>query len=161
VHVEDARIVPLGDPAVSVPLLNSLMIWFLPLITAAYLGIATGQVERLFTGKRGAAVDRVRAFASLETVAAAVEALARDVDSAPHDEALLGRTLLVRYTAQRAIAEATDQVLELLGGMAFVTGTDGIDLLAASRALAFHPPAEAAMRERMDAWLDGDELSLI
>jgi alkylation response protein AidB-like acyl-CoA dehydrogenase len=161
VYVEDRRIVVLGDPEGSTERLNSLMLLFLPLITAAYLGIATGQVERLFTEGRGAAADRVAALGPLETAAAAVEALARDVDGGPHDQALLGRMLLVRYTAQRAIAEATDRVLELLGGMNFVTGGDGVDLLAASRALAFHPPAESAMRERMDAWLGGGDLTLI
>ncbi|MEV5880539.1 acyl-CoA dehydrogenase family protein [Streptomyces sp. NPDC052101] len=161
VHVPDHRIVPLGDPDRSLPRLNSLMLLFLPLITAAYLGIATGQVERLFLEGRGAAVDRLAALGPLETASAAVEALASEVDSGPHDEMLLGRMLLVRYAAQRAIAEATDRVLELLGGMSFVTSGDNVDLLAASRALAFHPPAENAMRERLDDWLNGGGLTLV
>ncbi|MGW7279648.1 acyl-CoA dehydrogenase family protein [Streptomyces sp. NPDC054844] len=160
VQVPDDMIIPLGDPTRSTPRISSIMIWFLPLITAAYLGIATGQVERLFLEDRGSAADRVAALSPLETAFAAVEALARDVDTEPHGDNLLGRLLMVRYTAQRAIAEATDRALELMGGMSFVTGGHGVEMLAASRALAFHPPAEGAMRERMDSWLKGGDLRL-
>ena len=160
VFVPDDMIIPLGDPARSTPRISSIMIWFLPLITAAYLGVATGQVEQLFRRDRGSPADRVAALGPLETASAAVEALAREVDTEQHSDDLLGRLLMVRYTAQRAIAEATDRVLELMGGMSFVTGGDGVELLAASRALAFHPPAEGAMPERMDTWLKGGELRL-
>jgi alkylation response protein AidB-like acyl-CoA dehydrogenase len=161
VYVPDHMVVSMGDPDKSASKLNSLMLRFLPLITAAYLGIASGQVERLFIEKRGAASDRLAAFGALEVASAAVETIAREVDSGRHDEALLGRMLLVRYAAQRAIAEATDRALELFGGMSFASGGQEVDLLASSRALAFHPPAENAMRERMDAWLGGEGLALV
>ncbi|MFL1899187.1 acyl-CoA dehydrogenase [Streptomyces tauricus] len=161
VFVPDHMIVPLGDPEQATGRLNSLMARFLILITAAYVGIATGQVERLFADGRGQAGDRVSALGPLETVSAAVEAIARELDDGSPEEALLGRILLVRYTAQRAIAEATDRVLELMGGMSFVRDGHGVDLLAASRALAFHPPSEHTMREPLDEWLGGSGLTLL
>ncbi|MEU2658949.1 acyl-CoA dehydrogenase family protein [Streptomyces sp. NPDC007325] len=169
--VPDEMIVPLGDPAASPWLFTSNLLWFQLLITAAYLGIATGHVERLFTGERGAPGDRVAALAPLETVAAALDALAADLDAAgdegaapagdPGGDDALGRALLVRYTAQRAIAEATDRALEIEGGMPFVSGGPGSELLLASRALTFHPPAETAVRDRLDQWLRGGGLTLV
>ncbi|MFI8366979.1 acyl-CoA dehydrogenase [Streptomyces sp. NPDC085466] len=169
--VPEEMIVPLGDPAASPWLFTSNLLWFQLLITAAYLGIATGHVERLFTGERGAPGDRVAALAPLETVAAALDALAADLDAAgdagaapagdPGGDDALGRALLVRYTAQRAIAEATDRALEIEGGMPFVSGGPGSELLLASRALTFHPPAETAVRDRLDQWLRGGGLTLV
>lgn len=161
VHVPDSMIIPLGDPALSTERFTSNLLWFQLLITAAYLGIATGQVEQLYTLKRGSPGDRVDAAAPLETVCAALEAVAGDVDEGRWQDDLLGRSLLVRHTAQRVIAEATDRALELAGGMPFVSGSEGVDALAASRGLAFHPPSAIAARERLDTWLDGGGLTLM
>ncbi|MDN5929750.1 MAG: acyl-CoA/acyl-ACP dehydrogenase [Pseudonocardia sp.] len=160
VAVPRDRIVPVGDPAQVAPLVTSNLLWFELLITGAYLGIATGQVESLFFDQRGAPGDRVAALAPLETVAAALETLATELDGGRCDDDLLGRALLVRYTAQRAIAEATDRVMELRGGMAFATNQTPVEALVASRALAFHPPSELAMREPLDTWLRGGTLRL-
>ncbi|MEW2257890.1 acyl-CoA dehydrogenase family protein [Streptomyces sp. NPDC047869] len=160
VFVPDAMAISLGDPALTPEPFTSNLLWFQILITASYLGIATGLVEQLFVEKRGTAGDRAAALAPLESQCAALESLARAVDDGHRDEHLLGRTLLVRYTTQRAIAEATDRALELGGGIPFVTGTRNVDLLAASRALAFHPPSEISMRERLDSWLAGGPLTL-
>lgn len=160
VHVPDGMVIPVGSPAGSAPRIVSNMLWFQLLITAAYLGVATGQVERLLLADRGTPGDRVTALAPLETVASALEAGAMALDTGRVDEDLLGRVLLIRYTAQRAIAEATDRVLELLGGMAFVTSSEGSDALLSSRGLAFHPPAEIATRGPLDRWLRGEGLRL-
>ncbi|MGW4051891.1 acyl-CoA dehydrogenase family protein [Streptomyces sp. NPDC004779] len=169
--VPEEMIIPLGDPSASPWRFTSNLLWFQLLITAAYLGIATGHVERLFTGERGAPGDRVAALAPLETAAAALDSLASDLDACgdqgaapdgdPGGDDALGRALLVRYTAQRAIAEATDRALELEGGMPFVSGGPGSELLLASRALTFHPPAETAVRDRLDLWLRGGGLTLV
>ncbi|MFJ4498641.1 acyl-CoA dehydrogenase [Streptomyces sp. NPDC088864] len=160
VFVPESMIIPIGDPALSPGRFTSNLLWFQLLITASYLGVATGQVEELYTAGRGTPGDRVAALAPLETVAAALEALAREVDGGRCDDDLLGRSLLVRHTAQRAIAEATDRALELAGGMPFVTGSQGVDALAASRGLAFHPPSEISAREPLDTWLGGGGLTL-
>ncbi|AXI78845.1 acyl-CoA dehydrogenase family protein [Peterkaempfera bronchialis] len=161
VHVPNSMIIPLGDAALSSGRFVSNLLWFQLLITAAYLGVAIGQVERVLSGKRGTPGDRVAALAPLETAGAALECTAREVDDGRCDDDLLGRALLVRYTAQRAIAEATDRALELAGGMPFVTGSEGLDALGASRGLAFHPPAEISVRERLDTWLGGGGLTLM
>ncbi|MHC0429701.1 hypothetical protein ACX6XY_05855 [Streptomyces sp. O3] len=180
--VPEDMIIPVGDPTAAPWRFTSNLLWFQLLITAAYLGVATGHVERLCAGERGTPGDRVAALAPLETAAAALDALASDLDArvaqgtapdsgpdgGPHDnpddpdgDDALGRALLVRYTAQRAIAEATDRALELEGGMAFGSGGPGSELLLASRALAFHPPADAAVREPLDRWLRGGGLTLV
>ncbi|GAA3302805.1 acyl-CoA/acyl-ACP dehydrogenase [Dactylosporangium vinaceum] len=160
VLVPHERVVPVGDPAHVAPRITSNLLWFEVLVTAAYLGIATGAVEGLFRDGRGTPADRVAALAPLETAATAVEAIAGALDIGQCDDELFGRSLLVRYTAQRAIAEATDRVLELRGGIAFVTDQTPVEALIASRALAFHPPAEIAMRAPLDAWLCGGPLRL-
>ncbi|MFE0645695.1 hypothetical protein ACFW2Y_29405 [Streptomyces sp. NPDC058877] len=169
--VPEEMVIPLGDPSASPWRFTSNLLWFQLLITAAYLGIATGHVERLFTEERSTPGDRVAALAPLETAAAALDSLASELDASgvrgaapdgdPGGDDALGRALLVRYTAQRAIAEATDRALELEGGMPFVSGGPGSELLLASRALAFHPPAEVAVRERLDRWLRGGGLTLV
>lgn len=161
VEVPHGMVIPLGDPACAAPRIVSNLIWFELLATASYLGMATGQIEELYLGGRGKPDDRVAALAPLETVFAALEGLAAQVDAGRCDDDLLGRCLLVRYSAQRAIAEATDTALVLRGGLAFAADAHPVDVLAASRALAFHPPSEISMREPLDAWLRGEALRLL
>ncbi|MEV4640391.1 acyl-CoA dehydrogenase family protein [Actinoplanes sp. NPDC049548] len=149
VPVPPERVIRLGRPGSAIPLVTASLVWFEVLITAAYLGAASGLVERALDGRRGRPEDRSAAAGALEAVAAAVEGAAAGIDRGELDEAALGRALFVRYAAQRAIAESTDRALDLLGGGVFASGPEALHLLGASRGLAFHPPAEAAMRDSL------------
>ena len=48
--------------------------------------------------------------------------------------------------------------LGLLGGMAFISSSEISYLLAASRALAFHPPSRLSMVPALDRYLAGESL---
>ena len=89
---------------------------------------------------------------------AAVEGAAWSLQSGARGDAELARGLFVRYSVQRAIERATARAAELLGGMAFISSPDVGYLLAASRALAFHPPSRSAMAASMAEYLVGGAL---
>ncbi len=133
-------------------------VWFEMLITSAYVGIASGLAARAIGEQRGAVSDRTRISVELTGAMAALEGLAADVDAGDRSESLLARALLIRYAAQQAIERATMLSAELLGGMAFIGGKDVAYLLAAGRALAFHPPSRTAMSAPLAEYLSGSPL---
>ncbi|HYL05012.1 MAG TPA: acyl-CoA dehydrogenase, partial [Thermoanaerobaculia bacterium] len=63
--------------------------------------------------------------------------------------------LFVRFAVQQAIERVAAHAAELLGGMAFITSPDVAYLLAASRALAFHPPSRLSVAAALDGYLAG------
>jgi alkylation response protein AidB-like acyl-CoA dehydrogenase len=133
-------------------------LWFELLIAAAYLGIASGLVERVLRADKGTpaapaalGVETEGAMSALEGVAAAL---------AQPDPGLLGRALCARFLVQDAVERAAAGAAEVLGGMAFVSSPDVACLLAAARALAFHPPSRQAGATALDAWMRGDSLIL-
>jgi hypothetical protein len=68
---------------------------------------------------------------------------------------LLARSLFVRFAVQQAIERVTMQAAELLGGMTFVSSPEVAYLVAAARALAFHPPSRLSAAGPLDAYLAG------
>jgi len=131
------------------------------LASASYLGIASGLVERALLQRRGAPSDRVALATELEGAAMALEGVARAADaSRAEEESLVAQALLVRRHVQSAIERAGDLAVEVLGGMAFIGDPDVSYLLAATRALAFHPPSRRSAIAGLDAWLTGERLEL-
>ena len=135
-------------------------IWFELLVTASYLGIASALAERVLTARRGPDLDRALLASELEAAMSALEGIAARIAAGPLDPQLLGRMLLVRYATERAIERATDLAVTLLGGIAFIQSPDVSYLLAASRALAFHPPSRSSMASGLAALLVGEPLQL-
>ena len=135
-------------------------LWFELLVAASYLGVASALAERVFEGKRGEASERVQLAIDLEGAAAALEGMARAMSAGERGETILSRALLVRFAVQQAIERASARAAELLGGMAFIGSSDVGYLLAASRALAFHPPSRLSIAAALDGYLRGSPLEV-
>lgn len=161
VLVPELQVAYLGEPRELDAIQLGGFLAFELLASASYLGIASGLVERALLQRRGAASDRVALAAELEGAALALEGAARAADdSRAEEERLVARALLARRHAQGAIERASDLAVEVLGGMAFVADPDVSYLLAATRALAFHPPSRRSAIAGLDAWLAGERLEL-
>jgi alkylation response protein AidB-like acyl-CoA dehydrogenase len=159
VFVPDALVFyPVEGPSMD-PVQARGFVWFELLISASYLGAASGLAERVIGMERGNADDRALLAIELESAAAGLERAAATTGAEPMD-AELARALYVRYAAERAIERAVMAASATAGGMAFVGSSEVAYLLAASRALAFHPPSRAGASEPLARHLAGGELSL-
>ncbi len=161
VAVEQELVVPIGRAGELDAVQTAGFLWFELLITAGYVGIASGLVERLLRERRGDAATRIAAAGELESAMTALDGLACQLgDELADQDDLLTRALLCRYAAQGAIDRATALALERLGGMAFVGSREVGYLVAASKALAFHPPGRSAAADAVDAALGGAPLQI-
>jgi len=133
-------------------------LWFVLLISSSYLGMASALVERLIAEPRGAPGVALAAAVELETVMTALEGIAARLAADGASVDLLTKALLCRYAAQDAISRAVAIAVELLGGMAFIRGEEVSYFAAASRALAFHPPARAKNADLLMQALGGANL---
>lgn len=136
-------------------------VWFELLLTASYLGVASRLLEKLLDAPRAPSGDLVHVAARLECSADALLQLATEFQDPTSDRTeLLGRILLARYATQEAIDSASSRAVEALGGVRFVTDPEVAYLLAASKALAFHPPSRTSMQDNLARWLRGAPLVL-
>jgi alkylation response protein AidB-like acyl-CoA dehydrogenase len=135
-------------------------VWFELLVSASYLGAATNLAERVIERGRGSDVDRAGLAIELESAAAALEQVAATAPDADDNDALLARALYVRYASERAIERAVVSASALAGGMAFIESPEIAYLLAATRALAFHPPSREAAAAPIVRYLSGQSLTL-
>jgi alkylation response protein AidB-like acyl-CoA dehydrogenase len=158
VCVPEDALLPLGGSGRSNAVQDRGFLWFELLITASYLGIASGLVERALSCGRGGANDRVNLAIDVESAMAALEGIARAMSAGERGNEQLARMLLVRYAVQDAITRATSLAVELLGGMAFIQSHEVSYLLAASRALSLHPPPRTTTGTRLNDYLGGDLL---
>ena len=136
-------------------------IWFELLISASYLGAATGLAERVIARGKGADEDRAALAIELETMAAALEQAACAAATAGDNDALLARALYARFATERVIEHAAMAAAATLGGMSFIQSPEIAYLLAAVRALAFHPPSRAAAAGPLARYLAGGPLTLL
>ncbi|MFE6774966.1 acyl-CoA dehydrogenase [Streptomyces sp. NPDC057702] len=127
------------------------LIWFQMIVSAAYTGLASALVDRLLEKGRGSASDRAAIAVRVESAALLTEGLARRVASGDTGNDALAAALVTRFTVQDLLADTVRGVVELLGGIAYVTSSDTAYLAAASHALAFHPPSRSSM---VDGLLD-------
>ncbi len=130
-------------------------LWFELLVSASYLGVASALVERVIVGGRGDANERCQLVTEIEGAMAALEGIARSMLTGERGEHILAQSLFVRFAVQQAIERASARAAELLGGMAFITSSDVAYLLAAGRALAFHPPSRLSVAPALDGYLEG------
>lgn len=162
VFVPDELVYAPTAEAAADPVQGRGFLWFELLVTATYLGVSSGLVERVLDAGRGDAVERSRLGGELESAMAAVESVAAAIPTASdeHVPDLLARALHVRYAAEDAVARVSWAAAGLLGGMAFVESSDTAYLLAAGRALAFHPPSRRSASTALDDHLRGEALTL-
>ncbi len=135
-------------------------LWFELLVSASYLGVASALAERVFAGVRGDAAERTQLAIEIEGAMAALEGVARAMQTGDRGEAILVQSLFVRFCVQQAIERASGRAAELLGGMAFIGSPDVAYLLAASRALAFHPPSRLSVASALDGYLMGKPMQV-
>ncbi|HEV3257962.1 MAG TPA: acyl-CoA dehydrogenase family protein [Gemmataceae bacterium] len=160
VVVPDPFVSYLAGPGSLDSIQDKSFLWFELLITAAYLGIASALVERTVEAGKGSAADRVQLAAEVEAAMAALEGVASAMEAGERNNDDLARMLLVRYAVQEAIARAAAHAAELLGGLAFVASPEVAYLLAAARALAFHPPSRFHAAGALDRHLAGGPLGM-
>ncbi|MBI2805858.1 MAG: acyl-CoA/acyl-ACP dehydrogenase [Planctomycetes bacterium] len=141
-------------------LLELSFLWFEMVITVSYLGVASALVERVLNAAKGTATERTRLAIEIEGAATALEGIARAMMAGESGNDALAQVLFVRYAAQAAIGRITALAAELLGGMAFICSSDVGYLLAATTALAFHPPSRLSLTDALDAYLSGQRLNM-
>jgi hypothetical protein len=131
--------------------------WFELLIAASYLGIAASLVERVIAERKGGDSERALLAIEIRGALSALEGvawgMANENSSIEHE---LAQVLLVRYSVQRAIERATTLAVELLGGMAYISGSEVSYLYAAARCLAFHPPSRDSAANAINKYLAGE-----
>lgn len=130
-------------------------LWFELLVSASYLGVASSLVERVLAAGKGDPGERTQLATETEGAMAALEGVARRMMTGERGEDILVQSLLVRFAVQQAIERSSARAAELLGGMAFIGSPDVAYLLAAGRALAYHPPSRLSVAPALDDYLDG------
>jgi alkylation response protein AidB-like acyl-CoA dehydrogenase len=135
-------------------------VWFELLIAASYLGAATNLAERAIERGRGSDEDRAGMAVELETVAAALEHVASVAATVENNDVLLAQALYARFATERAIERVVMSASAALGGMSFIESPEVAYLLAATRALAFHPPSRAAAAGPIARYLADGRLTL-
>ncbi|PWI12145.1 oxidoreductase [Streptomyces sp. NWU339] len=136
------------------------LIWFELLISACYLGIVSGLVERVVDGGRGSDSDRARVLIRLETAALLLAGTARMIRDGDTGNKDLADTLVARYAVQDALGDSLCQAVELLGGTAFMSDSDVSYLAGAAHGLSFHPPSRASFTRPFLDHVAGDPLRL-
>jgi alkylation response protein AidB-like acyl-CoA dehydrogenase len=135
-------------------------LWLQLALSASYLGMCSALVERVLRAQKGNAGERMTVVIELESAMTALEGIARGLMNRESTSDLLAQMLCVRFTVQSALERTAMRCAELLGGMAFIGSSDVSYLLAASRAMAFHPPERLYAAATLDAYLQGAPLDL-
>ena len=160
VFVPDALIFYPQDSESMDPIQARGFVWFELLICASYLGAATNLAERVIERGRGSEMDRAGLAIELESAAAALEHVAITAAHTNDNDALLANALFVRDATERTIERVVMSATAVAGGMAFIESSDIAYLLAATRALAFHPPSREAAAAPLVRYLSGLPLML-
>jgi alkylation response protein AidB-like acyl-CoA dehydrogenase len=160
VWVDSDSISWFGDPVKLDKVQARCLVWFEMLIAATYLGIATRLVSEVVRSARGSALERTTLGMEMETSMAALERVAYDLNASGGgvDDESVARALFVRFGVQAALERAVPLAAELLGGMAFITTPEVAYILAASRALAYHPPSRATIAPTLASYLEGQPI---
>jgi alkylation response protein AidB-like acyl-CoA dehydrogenase len=158
VFVPEEFVYYLGKPEDLGNILAKAFIWVELFLSASYLGAASALVERVIAEGKGTPSERALLAIEVEGAMAALEAVAHSIMFVGNSDFEVAQSLFVRYSVQRAIERVTETSVELLGGIAFIRSEEIAYLLAASRALAFHPPSRLSVAPHLDAYLAGEPL---
>ncbi|MBD2566549.1 acyl-CoA dehydrogenase family protein [Anabaena lutea] len=158
VFVPEEFIFYLGKPEDLGSIMARAFVWFELFVSASYLGAASALVERVIAERRGTPNERALVAIEVEGAMASLEAVAHAIMLGWSSDGEIAQALFVRYSVQRAIERVVETSAELMGGMAFINSGEVAYLLAASRALAFHPPSRLSMAPYLDDYLAGGSL---
>ena len=160
VHLPDDFVFVVEGSAQLDPVEVTGYIWLQLALASTYLGIVSGLVERLLESTKGTPEDRGGVLAQVEAQAAALDGIAYALDAREDREGLLARALATRFAVQATIETVAMRCAELLGGLAFIGGSEVSYLLCASRALAFHPPGRSHAARALDDYARGGVLDV-
>lgn len=135
-------------------------IWFEVLACGTYLGCAQALFDRAAGASRTDRRGLGEAASELFACRAAARQAAEVLDSGASAEDAMSAALLARVFVEERLPRLCAELARLLGGLAFVGGEDSAYLLAASRALAFHPPGRARTTESLGHHFGGAPLDL-
>jgi alkylation response protein AidB-like acyl-CoA dehydrogenase len=160
VEIEEKLVSYLGSPGELDALQSRGFLWFELLISASYLGMAAGLVERVLTRGKGSAAERSQLGIEIFGALCALEGIAHAMTNQDPEEGRdeLGRALFVRYAVQNAIENTAALATELLGGMAYIGTSEPSYLYAASHCLVFHPPGRFSAFPALAKYLEGEPL---
>jgi alkylation response protein AidB-like acyl-CoA dehydrogenase len=135
-------------------------LWFELLISASYLGAVSALAEQVFASPRVPDSEKVRLLCEVEGAALQLEGMARAQEGGENSSEAFARCLIGRYAVQDALTRAASACVELLGGMAFVARPDVAYLLAATHALALHPPNRMSTISSLVDYIDGGQVTV-
>jgi alkylation response protein AidB-like acyl-CoA dehydrogenase len=135
-------------------------LWFELLISAGYLGAVSALAERVFAAGRVTDSDKTRLLCEVESAALLLDGLAREYDGGRRGHDALARCLIGRYAAQDALSRAAALCVEMLGGVAFIKSPEVAYLLAASHAMALHPPNRPSMASALADYTRGGKVNV-
>jgi alkylation response protein AidB-like acyl-CoA dehydrogenase len=118
--------------------------------------MASALVRRVLRDGRGSATDRAALTVRIESAGLLAEAVARRLADGEPAEHVLPHAHVARFGAQEAIGSAVPLAVDLLGGMAFLSGTEVPYLAAASQAMACHPPSRTSVADLLVDQFAGD-----
>lgn len=136
-------------------------IWFQILTTSCYLGIGSALMTQLIQSGKGSSQERIEVACELEGAMAMLEGVAYSFQIGERGEALVTRSLFVRYAVQQALTRMAGHAAEMLGGMAFMSSDNIAYLISAVRCLAFHPPSRTAISASLDKYLCGEPFAFV
>jgi alkylation response protein AidB-like acyl-CoA dehydrogenase len=139
------------------PLLIRGWTWFELLMLGAYVGVASGVLERVLVAGKGSPADIGAMGSALEAAMSAAEGVAHRLTGGMDPARLLPHALLVRYAVQDAVVSVTNQAADVMGGIAFITDPDIAYLVSAARALAFHPPSRGKGLPALGRYVQGEQ----
>ncbi|XQE68670.1 acyl-CoA dehydrogenase family protein [Pseudomonas sp. P3C3] len=128
--------------------------WFQLMVGGTYLGVASALVELLLKKRHTDDAQLAQLAIELEGAQQALVGAARELEEQrAADEDSYSKALCTRFLVQGAIERSTNLAVELLGGMAFIASDEVAYLLAASRAICFHPISRAAATPLLASYL--------
>jgi alkylation response protein AidB-like acyl-CoA dehydrogenase len=113
--------------------------WFQLLVSASYLGVASGLANRVIKSGKGDFSQLSQIGIELEGAKSTLLGVAGLIERGQFNNDTVAKMLFARFSVQHAIIRATDIATEVLGGINFSQSSDIAYLLAASRGICFHP----------------------
>lgn len=160
VHVPDDFVFTIEDDSTLDPVEIAGYVWFQMALTSTYLGMVSSLVERVLRSDKGPVEERGMLVAQVEAQMAAVDGIAFGLSQDMDREKLLSRALATRFSAQMVIEQVAMRAAELLGGMAYISQPEVAYFLAASRAMAFHPPGRLHSTRALNSYMTGGPLDV-
>ncbi|AWH92770.1 acyl-CoA dehydrogenase family protein [Dietzia lutea] len=132
-------------------------LWFGLLISACYLGVATGMVETLARRDPVDAKLLTSALAEVEAMRTSLLAVAREFDDGARGGDVSARLALVRWSMRDALVRVQSRVREGVGGFAYMQDPALAYAFEAAQVFSYHPPSRRETSHKLVAWARGED----